>query len=350
MAADESAGQGMKRAHLAAVACLSILIGCEQPPSPPAIEAASDVVVPSEAQQQVMALLQQEQAERLRRLNASSLVFADAVEGLLSDPVDERLATAREGWVQLYRSFNEAVVILVCRAAESAPMAAALQRVDPFPILPGYIDGLKDWPDSGIVNDVSLPLSRESLLAQQGVTAQEEVSLGFQVVAFLLEGEPGSPRVAAALAEVTEVPEGSEFSLPEQPENRRRQYLSLATALLVDDLQALTADPGNVPAIAAHCPVDALRRTTERMIRVVGLEDRNSVAGEYFSVRSRTIAMEGLQQALTVWLAPSSALHEWLSEKGLQSALPDPGLAGEPDILLLQQLHAGLSAGRSLLE
>ena len=339
----------MNRGHLLALLCLSMLAGCEQPSPPPATESSAVDVAPSAAQQQVMALLQQEQVERLRRLSASSLVFADAVEGLLGDPVDERLATAREGWAQLYRSFNEAVVILACRAAESAPMAAALQRVDPFPILPGYIDGLADWPDSGIVNDVSLQLSRESLLAQQGVTAQEEASLGFQVVAFLLEGEPAAPRVAAALTEVTEVPEGSEFSLPEQPENRRRQYLSLATALLVEDLQSLTADPGNLPALGPHCPVDALRRTTERMIRVVGLQDRNSVAGEYFSERSRTIAMAGLQQALTPWLAPSSALHEWLAEKGMQSALPDPALAGEPDILLLQQLHAGLSAGRSLL-
>lgn len=339
----------MKRGHLVVAACLSVLTACEQPPPPPAVESVSVDAAPSAAQQQVMALLQQEQVERLRRLSASSLVFADAVEGLLSDPVEERLATAREGWAQLYRSFNEAVVILACRAAESAPLAGALQRVDPFPILPGYIDGLADWPGSGIVNDVSLPLSRESLRAQQGVTAQEEVSLGFQVVAFLLEGEPAAPRLVAALTEVTEIPEGSEFSLPEQPENRRRQYLALATALLVEDLQALTADPGNVPAVGANCPVDALRRTTERMIRVVGLEDRNSVAGEYFSARSRTIAMEGLQQAMTAWLVPASPLREWLSEKGVQSGLPEPVFAAEPDILLLQQLHAGLSASRSLL-
>jgi len=59
--------------------------------------------------------------------------------------------------------------------------------------------------------------------------------------------------------------------------------------------------------------------------------------------------MEGLQQALTPWLASSSSLHAWLSEKGMQSTLPDPGFEGEPDILLLQQLHAGLSAARSLL-
>lgn len=338
----------MKRGHLVVVACLSVLAGCEQP-APPAIESVSVDAAPSAARQQVMALLQQEQAERLRRLSASSLVFADAVEGLLGDPVDERLATAREGWAQLYRSFNEAVVILACRAVESASMATALQRVDPFPILPGYIDGLTDWPDSGIVNDVSLPLSRESLRAQQGVTAQEEASLGFQVVAFLLEGEPAAPRLVAALTEVTEIPEGSEFSLPEQPENRRRQYLSLATALLVEDLQMLTADPGNVPTVGANCPVDALRRTTERMIRVVGLEDRNSVAGEYFSARSRAIAMEGLQRAMTPWLAPSSSLREWLSENGVQSGLPEPAFTAEPDILLLQQLHAGLSASRSLL-
>lgn len=335
----------MRRALL--VLPLVLLVACE-PAKPPVPESAhSDSRSP--ATEAVEALLAQEYAERLRRVSASGRVFSDAVEGLLGDPGDERLATAQEGWSQLYRSFNEAVVVLACRAAATPELAQSLQRVDQFPILPGYIDGLAEWPDSGIVNDVSLLLTRESLLAQQSVTAQEEISLGFQVVAFLLYGEPGHPRTPAAFTAVTEVTEDNPLSVADQPENRRRQYLALATRILVDDLLVLSAQPEQVAAIGASCPVDALRRTTERLIRVSSLQDRDAVGGEYFASHSRSIALLGLRQALLPWLGEDSVLRAWLADAGVQSVLPVLTADTNPDILLLQQLHAGLSAARSFL-
>lgn len=338
----------MKQWSVASLLVLLVLTGCDQSPEP-ANDATLHASDRSDAKIAVEVLLRQEKVERLRRLSASSRVFQDAINGVLGDPVDERLNTAREAWGQLYRSFNEAVVVLACRAAESAELATILQRIDPFPILPGYIDGLQQWPDSGIVNDVSLPLSRESLLGQQGVSVQEEISVGFQVIGFLLFGEPEAPRTVAALSAVTEVPEGSQLTVAEQPENRRRAYLSLASALLVEDLLMLSANAEQVPSVGPACPVDALRRATERMIRVTGMEDRQSVAGEYYPAQARTIALGGLQQSMAPWLAQDSALRSWLIESGVQAALPAPSPAAEPDILLLQQLHAGLSAGRSLL-
>ena len=340
----------MKSMRIMPFCLLTLLAACEQPPaSLPEADSSIQIDQPSAAELAVTGLLREEQTARLRRLGASSRVFADAVDGLLGDPTEERLVTAREGWSQLYRSFNEAVVVLACRASGSAPLAAALQRVDPFPILPGYIDGLAEWPDSGIVNDVSLPLTREALLGQQGVTAQEEISLGFQVIAFLLYGEPAQPRSVAALTQVTEISADNPLALDEQPENRRRTYLALATTLLVEDLLLLSADTEALLPVGSQCPVDALRRTTERMIRVAGLHDREAVAGEYFAGHSRTIALSGLQQAMTPWLAEQSALRVWLAEAGVQSALPMAQFSGEPDILILQQLHAGLSAARSML-
>lgn len=338
----------MRQWHFAALLVVLVLSGCDQSPAP-VQEPVASISERSAEQMAVQALLGQEQADRLRRLSASSRVFQDAINGLLGDPVDERLNTAREAWSQLYRSFNEAVVVLACRAAESPQLAAMLQRVDPFPILPGYIDGLQQWPDSGIVNDVSLPLSRESLLGQQGISAQEEVSVGFQVVGFLLFGEPDAPRTVLALSAVHTAPEESPLTVEEQPENRRRSYLALASALLVEDLLALSANPEQSSAVGPACPVDALRRTTERMIRVTGMDDRQSVAGEYYPAHARVIAISGLQQSLAPWLAEDSALRSWLLERGVQASLPVL-VVGEPDILLLQQLHAGLSAGRSQLQ
>lgn len=335
------------RGFLAALLALLLLSGCEPTPPTPVAQQPIEAMPRSQAELALEQLLAQQQGERLRRLSASSRVFQDAIIGLLGDPVALRLSTAQQAWSQFYRSFNEAVVLLACRAAQEPQLAPLLQRADPFPILPGYIDGLQQWPDSGIVNDVSLPLTRESLLGQQGVSAQEEISLGFQVVGFLLYGEPDAGRTAEALTEVLEVPEDSPFSLLEQPENRRRVYLQLASDLLVEDLLALSAHADQLAEIGAHCPVDALRRATERMIRVVGLEDRQLVSAEYYAADARAIALQGLQDALQPWLAEQSALRLWLTENGVQASLPL--LAAKPDILQLQQLHAALSAGRSQL-
>ncbi|MFN3712193.1 MAG: imelysin family protein [Alcanivoracaceae bacterium] len=322
----------------------ALVAGCE-PSAPPSShgEAQTGVVV-SAAEREVTDLLRREQHDKLRRLSARAGVFQDAIDGLLTDPRDERLATAREAWGQLYGSFNEAVVVLVCRAAEDPHFAQLLQRVDGFPILPGYIDGLEQWPDSGIVHDISLPLTRESLLAQQGITAQEETSLGFQVVAFLLYGEPEHPRQPVDFTRITEVAEDEPLTVEEQPANRRRSYLSLATTVLVEDLQALTADAERLPVIGYHCPVDALRRTAERMIRASGLDDHGDVEGEYFSAHSRALALSGLAHAMMPWLSESSALRRWLGEAEQGMVLPVIG--DVPDILALQQLHAALSAGR----
>lgn len=340
-----------------ALALMSLLLVACKPAPAPQVEQPMEVMPRSQAELALEELLVQQQGERLRRVSASSRVFQDAIQGLLGDPQEERLSTAQQAWSQLYLSFNEAVVLLACRAAQSPELAQLLQRADSFPVLLGYIDSLQQWPDGGIVNDVSLPLTRESLLGQQGVSAQEEISLGFQAIGFLLYGEPDSARTVLALTEVLEVPEGSPFSLLEQPENRRRVYLQLASDLLVEDLLALattreTANAGSVntdqlAVIGAQCPVDALRRTTERMIRVTGLEDRQVVSAEYYAADARTIALAGLQQALQPWLAEDSVLRPWLAENGVQATLPL--LPAKPNILQLQQLHAALSAGRSQL-
>jgi hypothetical protein len=321
------------------------LAGCDQPAPPPAaVEPA--VMHESSERRALTGLLKTEQVERLRRLTVTAKIYRDAIDGLLGDPQEERLATAREAWTQLYRGFNEAVVVLACRASEDSQLAGLLQQVDVFPILPGYIDGLKQWPDSGIVHDVSLPLTRDSLREQQAMTAQEEASLGFQVVAFLLYGEPGSPRLLADLS-ATSYSEDNDLAEQDQPANRRRAYLHLASELLVEDVLQLASNPYELPLIGQHCPMDSLRRATERLIRVIGLAEHTEVAGDYFAEHSRQVAMAGLHQALQPWLQESSPLHEWAKVEAGVSRLPALPPATEVDILALQQLHAALRSGRS---
>lgn len=325
-----------------------VLAGCDQSSGPKQASAPAGTEAPwAEARKTLEAQLAEQASQRSRRLSVSATGFSDAVNGLLEDPVPARLNTARQAWEHLYQSFNEAYVVLACRASGHAADAERLERSDNFPILPGYIDGLSQWPDSGIVNDVALPLSRDSLLEQQAATQEGEASIGFQVIHFLLFGEPDAPRTAEAFSAIAEVPADPSVSVEDQPGNRRRAYLRLAAALLVEDLALLSRGEQLSVPVGAGCPVGALRETVARLIRLENLQDATQTSQEYLAAKAHRVATAGLQQALAPWLAKNSALREWLAlrladTQAKLESLPAPGASGR--IKALQALHAELIA------
>ena len=109
----------------------------------------------------------------------------------------------------------------------TAPLTASVYSA---PILPGYVDYLLQYPTSGIVNDITLALSEQSLRDQQGLTDSGEVSIGFEVIAFILMGEQ---RYNQSLAPRPAI------DFEESHADRRRQYLTLAVTLLKQDLTSL---------------------------------------------------------------------------------------------------------------
>ena len=91
-------------------------------------------------------------------------------------------------------------------------------RVDAWPIYEGFIDSLPGYPDSGIINDTTIELSRASLLQQHGITANSEASIGFHPLEFML--------FARTDAHYLEPIRG----------DRRKNYLRIATTLLEDEV------------------------------------------------------------------------------------------------------------------
>lgn len=354
--------------------------GCDSPePERPAPVPTSSPT-PATIDPQTQALSASYNAEsqlRLRKLSVQASGFRDAINGLMTETSEDRLVTAQVAWQHLYRSFNEAWVILDCRASLSSADAQRLTRTDSFPILPGYIDGLSDWPDSGLVNDNTLVLNRDNLLAQQGATSELEVSLGFQVLQFLLFGEPLAPRqvedfVVPALPaadtagtqplplsdDVTaDDPDGDEADAlaagemlltlsPGEQIERRRQYLQVATQLLVDDLRLLGRDDSPAIPMGDNCPINAMASATRRLLTLANLAEHSQVSGEYMAPMSRETANAGLKDALAPWLAEQSTLDGWLQA---HSPLRGDALRqaaaqlGEHPVPALQALHAALT-------
>jgi uncharacterized iron-regulated protein len=154
----------------------------------------------------------------LRQLSGQISTLQQAAESLASAPDTTHLSAAQEAWKASYRLFNLDLVWLLGNKT-TLPLIA--HRIDPLPIQPGYLDALKQWPDSGLVNDPTISLSEKALAQQNQATDNTEVSLGFQAIQFLLWGSTDLPRKAA------------DFQF-----KRRAHYLTLATTLLFNDIQA----------------------------------------------------------------------------------------------------------------
>ncbi len=149
------------------------------------------------------------------------------VLGFLESPDDAGRDAARTAWHDCYEHWNSFLVFH--QVAFSPRDAAAVVRtgrlINTRPFQPGYIDGLPEYPYSGLVHEVDLPLSLPTLLDQHQMMDEESAALGFPVLETLLWREP--------LAEnwITDPEaEGAVVS-------RRKQYLEIATRDLLDQLQ-----------------------------------------------------------------------------------------------------------------
>lgn len=179
----------------------------------------------------------------------------EAVRLLLESPSAAMLEQARERWSVAHRDYEGTTLhrYFMQQAISLDPvlinlditLSQLLYRVNHWPILPGYIDYLAGYPDSGVVSDITLPLSREALLQQHGAFDLSEALLGFHPLEFLLWGEnPGgnSPRPVAdyvAIETLTAEQQADGLLLPQLPDNRRRQLLELVAAGLVEDIRTI---------------------------------------------------------------------------------------------------------------
>ena len=117
-------------------------------------------------------------------------------------------------------------------------------QINHWPIVPGYIDYVDGYPDSGIIFDINVNLETGSLRVQHGFFDESEVTLGFHVIEFLLWGlrtdlDTRSANDYRGIKELSpeEIEQG--YTLKQLSHNRRRLFLTRVTDILVEDFRAL---------------------------------------------------------------------------------------------------------------
>lgn len=106
--------------------------------------------------------------------------MAAQINMFANEPSHENLLRAQAAWQTAHESF------LKLKPALLVDKDQLIRRIDAWPIQPGFLDSLPDYPTTGIVNDISIEISATELIHQHGITSDDEVALGYHSLEYLL--------------------------------------------------------------------------------------------------------------------------------------------------------------------
>ncbi|GJM11748.1 MAG: hypothetical protein DHS20C12_01510 [Pseudohongiella sp.] len=173
------------------------------------------------------------------------------IRTLISEPSVDSLENSREAWLDAHTAYELTALhrYFATQLIEEQAGLALLQiqyQINHWPIVPGYIDYVEGYPDSGIVHDINVNLDDDSVREQHGSFDVSEATLGFHVIEFLLWGD-SSDSVPRPLTDYQAVEQlspqeiESGYTLQQLSKNRRRALLPIIADALVEDYAALQA-------------------------------------------------------------------------------------------------------------
>ncbi len=296
---------------------------------------------------------------RLHAANTSQEVGSlnEAVTLFLSEPTEQNRSALGEAWKSSHSALLRLGAETLSDENATDSSGALLYRLDAWPIQPGYIDSIENYPNSGIVNDITVTLSVDSLRQQHGFSDVEEIILGFHPLEYLIFAknaihyqlpEHGEQSAVVATSDtpdpVTEQEVASApVALPDKPSEdsvrRRRKLLELLGDEVNESLSLyLSAHLEGVPyATAAIESQQQAAQLAFSLLAVAhnhasqGFEESNLLldSDQSHSMFSQTSHLNVTQRinSLTevlnepVWLSRSLARLDENIEKDLQTTL-----------------------------
>ena len=168
----------------------------------------------------------QAQIDSKDMLNHCSALQADIVS-FLEQPLDTRHIAAQDSFLACYQSWANISLFFQqpFDLADKKDFQNLVELIDTRPFLPGYIDGIPEYPFSGLVHELDIPINLDTLRSQHRLMDEESASVGFPVIEFFLWKMPVSEHWLP-------VAEKENETIVE----RRKQYLLTASTLLLDHL------------------------------------------------------------------------------------------------------------------
>ena len=160
--------------------------------------------------------------DRLLKVTIQKIdLLSKSTQQYLDTLTDEDRLKWQRSWHSAHKSFI-AITFL--------PTSKNFSKIEAWPLSPGFLDSLANYPYSGIVNDYTIQITPEILEAQHMITDPSEISLGFHVLEYY------------AFERISEDLNGTE-----EVKKRRRALISLVSDLLLEEIKRQENEPPTKP-------------------------------------------------------------------------------------------------------
>jgi putative iron-regulated protein len=209
-----------------------------------------------------------------------------AVDAFVADPTEAKLTAARNAWLAARPAYGQSEAFRFYGGPIDDEDTGPEGRINAWPLDEAYIDSVEGAPEAGIINATTEypTLTEELLISLNERDGETNIATGYHAIEFLLWGQdrsvtgpgnrPASDFVTAANAA------------------RRRQYLKLATDLLVKDLESVQA--AWAPGADNYGKKFAAQEPQEAVLQV--LTGLGSLSGAELSGERMTVAYDNKDQ------------------------------------------------------
>ena len=184
--------------------------------------------------------------QSLQQLINSTQALRQATQAFLTNSNQQQWLALRQQWLQSHNQWHLSQFYIASSQQYPSLLPALTQasrNLHSTPISPGFIDGIPGYPKSGIVFDITVPITAKAIRTQHQSYTKEEVSIGLHAMEFLLWGNTLTDYSEGRSINQEEVFRGIKQN--QLPTPRRRDYLLLLTEMMVEDSRQLLTDWNN---------------------------------------------------------------------------------------------------------
>ena len=208
---------------------------------------------------------------------AATQAMQTAIAAFVKAPSAEGLTEARTRWLAAREFYGQTEAFRFYGGPvddDNGPEG----RMNAWPMDEAYVDAVEGKPKSGLINNPKFKITKANLAKFNERGGEENISTGWHAIEFLLWGQDRSETGPGDRA-YTDFLDGQTPNA-----DRRRQYLSVSTALLVDDLSAITAQwAPNAKNYRAKFEKGG-KESVRKMMVGLGSLSRGELAGERMEV------------------------------------------------------------------
>ena len=201
----------------------------------------------------------------------------EAISAFLDSPSEAAMRVARERWLAAREPYGQTEAYRFYGGPiDDADGPEGL--INAWPLDEAYVDYVEGAPGSGILGDPGAypVIDRELLISLNEAGAEENISVGFHAIEFLLWGQDRSAEGPGARSYTDYVEEGAEHA------ERRARYLAIVADLLVEKLEDMVAAwaPGNPTNYRAEFTAMDRNTAIQNILIGIGVLSKSELAGE----------------------------------------------------------------------